>query len=201
MQIQNLYPGGIASNCYLVSEGTDAVLIDCSARPQEIEDALAGATLHAILLTHGHFDHMLTAAHVAAHFGVPLYLHQDDADLPPDGEKNAYAVFFGCNKGYPAPDHTLAGGEHLCFGALSLDVLHTPGHTKGCVLYRAGEALFTGDTLFDGGYGRTDLYGGDENALSHSLHSLRALPPSLRIYPGHGGDTTLGAALQKLFFY
>lgn len=199
MKIRNLSPGGFASNCYLLQKGQDAVLIDCTASEQKIKDALGDAKLHAVLLTHGHFDHMLTAARVASAFGVPIYLHRDDAELPADGNKNAYTVFFGGDQVYPSPDILLSDNDRLCFGSLSLDVLHTPGHTRGCVMFRTEDALFTGDTLFDGGFGRTDLYGGNETALFASLRALRALPESLRIYPGHGGDAPLGTALRKLF--
>ncbi len=201
MEIKALTPGGFAANCYLVSEGEDAVLIDCAAPLTDLRAALGTKTLHAILLTHGHFDHMLTADAVRAHFDIPLYLHAADADCPVDGKKNAYAVFFGADRAYGAPSHTLKHGEILTFGALSLTVVHVPGHTHGCVTYRVGDALFTGDTLFAAGIGRTDLYGGDTDKLLRSLRKLADLPHSLRIYPGHGEDATLGAALNRLSFY
>lgn len=201
MEIRTLTPGGFAANCYLVREGNDAVLIDCTVPASDVEETLRGAVLHAVLLTHGHFDHMLTADRVLAHFGVPLYLHERDAAYPADGEKNAFSLFFGGERAYPAPDRTVRHGDLLTFGALALHVTHVPGHTEGCVLYRTGDALFTGDTLFATGVGRTDLYGGDYEKLCDSLQALRALPRSLRIYPGHGEDTALGAALDRLSYY
>lgn len=199
MEIRNLTPGGFASNCYLVREGSDAVLIDCTADPREVEAALEGATLHAILLTHGHFDHMLSTARMKARFGVPILLHGDDADLPSDGEKNAHALFFGSDVAYLDADRSLEDGEQLRFGALTLTVRHTPGHTRGCVMYRARDALFTGDTIFAAGYGRTDLYGGNAAVLRATLGALDTLPEGLRIYPGHGGTATLKEALNRLF--
>ncbi len=199
MEIRTLFPGGFAANTYLVREDKDAVLIDCTAPVAEIRAALCDATLHAILLTHGHFDHLLTLDAVSAETGVPVCLHESDAELPPDGTKNAYAIFFGRNAVYRAPDRLLTHGEHLAFGALTFDVISTPGHTRGSVLYRMGNALFTGDTVFAAGYGRTDFYGGDPAALLASLRSLEGLPRTLRIYPGHGEGATLGEALDRLF--
>lgn len=201
MEIRTLAPGGFAANTYLVCEGDDAVLIDCSAPITDLRQALGQRRLHAILLTHGHFDHMLTADEARAQWGVPLYLHEGDADHPTDGQKNAYALFFGSDRAYGAPSHTLHHGDTLTFGALTLTVSHVPGHTRGCVTYRVGDTLFTGDTLFAAGVGRTDLYGGDTEALLRSLQALAALPRSLRIYPGHGEDTALGNALDQLSFY
>ncbi len=199
MEICTLFPGGFAANTYLVRRGKDAVLIDCTAPVTELRAALGDATLHAILLTHGHFDHLLTLDAVSKQTGAPVYLHEGDAELPLDGTKNAHAVFFGRDAVYQAPDRSLAHGEHLTFGALTLDVISTPGHTRGSVLYRTDDALFTGDTVFAAGYGRTDLYGGDPAALLASLRSLESLPQALRIYPGHGESATLGEALDRLF--
>ncbi len=199
MDIQNLSPGGFASNCYLLSVGQDAVLIDCTVDVPTLRAALCTRTLHAILLTHGHFDHMLSVSAVKAAFDVPILLHKGDAELPADGEKNAYAVFFGSDAAYPDADRLIQDGEHLTFGALDLEVLHTPGHTQGCVCYRAARALFTGDTVFARGFGRTDLYGGQSSLLFRSLRALCDLPQALRIYPGHGTTAPLGAALNQLF--
>lgn len=201
MEIQTLTPGGFAANCYLVREGNDAILIDCTATVSHVRTALQGATLRGVLLTHGHFDHMLTTSDVCAQFHAPLYLHKSDAAYPANGDKNAYTTFFGMPRAYPTPDHTLTHGDHLVFGALEIDVTHVPGHTEGCVLYRIGNALFTGDTLFAMGVGRTDLYGGDTTALLRSLDVLRVFPRTLRIYPGHGEDATLGAAIDRLSYY
>ena len=199
MDILNLTPGGFASNCYLVKCGNDAVLIDCTADAHRVSEALGDAKLHAILLTHGHFDHMLTVSRMQRELSAPLYLHARDAEFPTDARKNAFAAFFPQDVTYPPADHLLCGGECLTFGTLSVHVTHVPGHTGGCVLYRIGEALFTGDTIFSAGFGRTDLYGGDEVALRTSLALLHTLPPTLTIYPGHGESALLGDALDRLF--
>ena len=200
MNVQNLTPGGYAANCYLVTKGTTAVLIDPTCSPLALQNALreSGATLAAILLTHGHFDHMLTAAQIKEMTGAPIYLGRGDYDLPEDGTKNAFAVFFGFDRTYPAPDRLVKNGEILQFGDIKLKVKETPGHTRGSVLYLTEQEAFTGDTIFAAGYGRFDLYGGDEVTLRQSLLALEALPRNLTIYPGHGESTTLGQAIDTL---
>lgn len=200
MQINNLCPGGYAANCYLVTKGDSALLIDCTATAEAVNAALqqSGTRLEAILLTHGHFDHLLTLGAVKAATGVPIYLMVGDKDLPGDGRKNAYAVFFGTDHAYPAPDHLLEGGEELTFGALTVKVIHTPGHTRGSAVYLIGNTAFTGDTLFAAGFGRFDLYGGDGAALANSLSEIATLAPDTVIWPGHGEEATLGAALDTI---
>jgi glyoxylase-like metal-dependent hydrolase (beta-lactamase superfamily II) len=200
MNITNLCPGGYAANCYLVTSGDAAVLIDCTAPAATVVAALerANARLSAILLTHGHFDHMLTLADVQAATGASIYLASGDADLPADGEKNAFSVFFGYDHSYPAPDRLLNDSEVLAFGDMTLRVMCTPGHTRGSALYLAGDIAFTGDTVFAAGFGRYDLYGGDPLALRESLEKISLLPPDTLIYPGHGEQARLSDALATI---
>ncbi len=200
MQIENLYPGGFAANCYLVTAKDAAILIDCTAPAANVLEALKrqGATLRAILLTHGHFDHMLTLSEVSAATGAPVYLSANDKELPRDGEKNAFSLFFGYEKSYPEADTVFEAGKRLCLDGIFVETLATPGHTRGSVVYLIEDAAFTGDTLFANGYGRYDLYSGDGDALIKSLKKLSALPQSTVIHPGHGESTTLGAAIAAL---
>ncbi|MBQ3063835.1 MAG: MBL fold metallo-hydrolase [Clostridia bacterium] len=200
MKIQNLTPGGYAASCYLLTKGDIAVLIDPTCPAATLRTALqkSGTGLAAILLTHGHFDHMLTAAEIKAETGAPIYLGRGDRDLPADGEKNAFAVFFGFDRAYPSADRLVADGEVLTFGEITLTVRETPGHTKGSVMYLADGLAFTGDTIFAAGYGRYDLYGGDVTELFASLDALGELSPDTVIYPGHGESATLGEALTAL---
>lgn len=201
MEITDLGSRGFASCCYLVTQNCDAVLIDCSAPVSTVKAALQakGCDLHAILCTHGHFDHILTADAMREAFGVPLYIHEADAEMLPDGHKNAYSTFFGGPFSQSPPERVFIHGDLLTFGSLSLQAMHTPGHSRGSSVFLSDETLFSGDTLFAGGYGRTDLYGGDAAALRRSLQGLSALDSSLTVYPGHGESTTLKHALNILF--
>ena len=189
MEIQALQVGSIPTNCYLVFDPgrTDALVIDPGDNPERIFAALNGRTPAAVLLTHGHFDH--TGA-LSAFAGVPIYIHEADAPMLSDphlsvGDGN------GDLRPRPAATHLLADGEQLHLAGLDLAVLHTPGHTPGGVTYQIGDALFTGDTLFAHGYGRTDLPGGDFSALRRSLRRLLHLAGDFRVFPGHSESTTL----------
>jgi glyoxylase-like metal-dependent hydrolase (beta-lactamase superfamily II) len=202
MEIENLSQGGFAANSYLVTNGSDAVLIDATASVQSVRATLAkkGATLHAILLTHGHFDHLLTADALRDAFGVPLLVHQEDAHMLLDGEKNASLPFLGRSITITPAEKTFVGGNFLRFGDIDFLVLHTPGHSRGSSVFRNAEAMFTGDTLFAEGYGRTDLYGGDANAMHSSLSTLFRYDSQLRIYPGHGENVLLHHAKKHLLY-
>lgn len=200
MRIRNLCRGGWASNCYLVSHGTDAVVIDPSSSTAEITAVLAeaGLTLQGILLTHGHFDHILSLDTLRDATGVPAYLHRGDGDFPADPEKSCYLCFLGRDIRHRGAEVLLAGDEVLTFGSLTFRVLHTPGHTGGCVCYRCGDALFTGDTLFAEGYGRTDLPGGSWSTLRDSLALLAGTQEDLTVYPGHGPSCSLAEAIATI---
>ena len=128
-----------------------------------------------------------------------LAIHEADAEMLTDAEKSALYHFFGTRSAHIPCDKTLSHGECLSLGNKKIDVIHTPGHSRGSVCYRVDDMLFSGDTLFAQGYGRFDLYGGDMGQLATSLGSLRQLDETLTIYPGHGGATSLGEALENLF--
>lgn len=203
MNIQNLYPGSWGSNCYLLSSGAFAAIVDPSADAATLTEALRGQglTLQFILLTHGHFDHIVSIDTLRQKTGAPVLIHRDDLDMPEDSHKNAFYDFFFMDRAYGRPDRAHEDGDVLTLGNETIKVLHTPGHTRGSVCYLCNdEFLITGDTLFASGYGRFDLYGGDVNALIRSLGSLRDLPLYLPIYPGHGASVTLERALADLDF-
>jgi glyoxylase-like metal-dependent hydrolase (beta-lactamase superfamily II) len=200
LEIYNLFPGSFGSNCYLLISGDQAAVVDPSADADVILQKVAqkGATLQYILLTHGHFDHICSLDALREKTGVPAYIHQGDADMPGDSHKNAFSIFFGQERSYRAPEKILAEGDVLMLGDEKIRVLHTPGHTEGSVCYLCSEnILITGDTLFDRGFGRYDLYGGDPYKLRHSLKRLSLLDRSLTVYAGHGSPTDLGDAIQN----
>ena len=200
MNIYNLFPGSFGSNCYLLISGNQAAVVDPSADADVILQKIAekGATLQYILLTHGHFDHICSLDTLREKTGVPAYIHKGDADMPSDSLKNAFSVFFGQSRSYRAPEKLLADGDVLTLGDEDIRVLHTPGHTEGSVCYLCGDKLLlTGDTLFDRGFGRYDLYGGDPYKLRNSLARLALLDGSLTVYAGHGCPTDLEDAVQN----
>lgn len=187
MRILTLPVGELDTNCYIVFDVNrqDAVVIDPGAGAESILEALGGRTPSAVLLTHGHYDH--TGA-LAAFQGVPIYIHELDAPMLASSRLSF---------GYAAQDHGerpqatdfVKEGQTLELAGLSFEVLHTPGHTRGSVCYKAGLDIFTGDTLFKGDYGRTDLPGGSEEQMRSSLRRLFTYHGH-RIYPGHyEGDT------------
>ena len=203
MKLITLTPNSFASNCYLACEGGHAFVIDPSASTARILSALReqGAVCDGILLTHGHFDHMLSLDELRAALPTaPVYIHRDDAENLADGKKNAFAEFFGQDRAWKAADRLLTDGDTLPPGDAFLTVLHTPGHTKGscCYLASDGSFLLSGDTMFAAGYGRYDLYGGDEKALAASLERISTLPMTLMLAPGHGECTTLERAWRAL---
>ena len=203
MNIQNLFPGAWGSNCYLLTAGTHAAIVDPSANADSILTRVAetGATLDFILLTHGHFDHIVSIDSLRDKTSVPVYIHENDLLFPESATKNGIGLLFRVDRTYRRPDRTLRNGEILMLGDEEIRVIHTPGHTTGSVCYLCNnELLITGDTLFADTYGRCDLYGGSEAALFDSLRSLRQLPKELPIYPGHGESALLGNALDTVLY-
>lgn len=201
MQIRNLYPGSWGSNCYLLSVGSFAAIVDPSADTKTLCAALReqGLTLQYVLLTHGHFDHIVSIDTLRHETGAPVMIHESEIDFPSDSHKNAFYDFFFMDRSYGAPDLSLRHGQKLMLGDESIEVIHTPGHTRGSVCFLCNDQfLITGDTLFAGGYGRFDLYSGDVASLRRSLNALKELPAYLPIYPGHGPGTRLGDALGSI---
>ena len=198
--------GAFAANCYLVAPapGEECVIIDPGQDAEPgIEELLARYRLKpiAVLLTHGHIDHMWSVAPVCGAKNIPAYIHPDDRDLLSDPAKGlALTVgqqFLG-GMTFAEPDdvHELADGAILSLAGCEFTVSHTPGHTQGSVTYRGGEAdldaLFSGDLLFAGSIGRTDLAGGDDRAMAASLSRTLTLPDATVVLPGHGPRTTIG---------
>lgn len=206
MNVIPICPGSAMANCYLITHSTHALVVDPCVSTDAILRAAqdAGTVLEGILLTHGHFDHILTLDSLRDALPIPSYIHEKDQELLPDGQKNAFAVFFGKDRAFRPAERTLQDGDFIALGDGQITVLHTPGHTAGSVCYLAGGAILTGDTLFADTFGRYDLYSGDVNALRASLRRLSDLDPTLTLYPGHGEDTTLGkacAGVQRLLHF
>ena len=185
MKIITLVLGPLETNCYLVSDEKSGLcaVIDPATRSTKILETVQahGWRVGCILLTHAHFDHTgaLKSLHAALP-DVPIYVHALDADNNTN-MSNGNLVY----------TDTYADGGIVSCGGLTFRVLHTPGHTPGSVCLQCEGALFTGDTLFAGSYGRTDFIGGDEAAMRRSLARLGRLEGDCTVLPGHGEDSTL----------
>ena len=183
MELKTFPIGSLQTNCYMVWEdGSDTcILIDPGYEPELLLEQvrLQRKTLEAILLTHGHFDHVGGVKQIAAETGCKVYICAEELKQP-----------LRYSDGLHYTD-TVAEGDVLALAGLTLQVLHTPGHTPGCVCYLCGDTLFSGDTLFAGTCGRTDLPGGDFKAIQASLQRLAALEGDLRVLPGHGMASAL----------
>lgn len=181
--------GALRANSYLVTaDGASAVLIDCGGEEPLAEAERRGLRVAAVLLTHGHFDHIGGCA-AAKRRGIPVGCAAAEERLI--AAQPAFAAQLGLRVPPFAPDFTFSGGDSLAYGGLTFRVLATPGHTPGGVCFACGGALFTGDTLFAGSVGRTDLPGGSAAALRESLRMLFALEGDYTVYPGHDTATTL----------
>lgn len=197
--VRHAVVGPFAANAWLAACDLtgEALLVDPGA---DLDRVLAlaetgGFRVTRILCTHGHIDHVAAAAAARARTGAPLALHH--ADLPWLDALPRQAEMFGFDvPAVPVVDEPLAGGESLRVGALEAAVLHTPGHSAGSVSihFPTEQVVFTGDTLFAGSVGRTDLPGGDFDVLERSITTrLLALGDEVRVLPGHGPSTTVGA--------
>ena len=183
MNIQKLTLGLYQTNTYLLTNDTEALVIDPGYEADTILDALTGKTLKAIVLTHGHFDHVGAVKELVAETGCEVYIHAAESTMPP--MVTAGPLYY--TRTYDEGD-TITPIEGVSF-----KVLHTPGHTPGSVCLLLGNDLFSGDTLFACSFGRTDLPGGDSRKMMESLRRLANLQGNYFIHPGHGGSTTLDA--------
>ena len=189
--------GPLQCNCYIVGddETSEAIVIDPGDDAEELAEQLAlkGLTVTAIVATHAHFDHVVGAGKLRALTGAPFYLHDDDKPLLSWMQESG-RLFLGIElPPPPTVDTSAAEGDRLVAGEVELEVVHTPGHSPGSISLASPAALFSGDTLFAGSIGRTDLPGGDTTALLSAVRNkLFALDGDLPVYPGHGPATTLG---------
>lgn len=184
MEITQLTLGLYQTNCYIIRAPGEkrCCVIDPGYEAETILDRVngLGLTVEAILLTHGHFDHVGAVAEIAAETGCKVYISAADLSLPPmiTNGKLYYTDT------YPASGSVTAAG-------LTFRAIPTPGHTPGSVCLVCGDVMFSGDTLFCGSCGRTDLPGGNSRDILASLKTLAALPGNYRVYPGHGSSTDL----------
>lgn len=191
MKMIRFAAGPVRANCYILYNGSDALVIDPGGNQMRIlkEAEDLGVTIRYVLLTHGHFDHAGAAA-CLQRAGAEVYVHALDADkLYTDGNLGA-DMGFDFEKFHA--DKLLYDGDRLNLCGYDILVLHTPGHTAGSVCFVIEDCIFSGDTLFKGSIGRTDLGDGDLKALENSIRTkLYTLDGDYKLYPGHLGESTL----------
>ena len=185
MNIKTLTVGPVATCCYILSkeDRPDCIVIDPGAEAERIRRAADGKKIAAVLLTHGHFDH-IGAVSALMDEDTALLIHELDAPMLGDPVLNVSRLLMNRETIAPAATDLLQEGSRRTLAGLEIEVLHTPGHTPGSVCYLIENELFTGDTLFDYGWGRTDLPGGSETQMAASLNRLM---PLARQYPIHAG--------------
>ena len=201
--IRRIVCGAYRENAYLACPDgrDDAFLVDPGDDVQLLQNALreSGRTLSAILLTHGHFDHILAAQPLSERFGAPVYIHEGDAEMLDAPDLSGWNAQV-CRLAPPEELPRTAYGETLRVAGVDLQVLSTPGHSRGsvCLYEPLGGILFSGDTLFEAGYGRTDLHGGSDDDMVASLRRLlTTLPEQTLVLSGHGGATTIGRERRR----
>ena len=200
LRVDQLSLGPMGTNCYVVRSDAapgEAAVVDPSGDATDLRLTLArlGTRCAGILVTHGHFDHLLGVADLAEGTGAPVYMAEGERVLlenpgrftPPDVSLRAYV-----------PDVLLEGGETVEVAGTAFEVVSVPGHSPGHLAYAADGCLFSGDVLFAGSVGRTDLPGSDWDTLLASIRLLvERFPPETVVYPGHGPPTTLGDELAR----
>ncbi|WP_027339706.1 MBL fold metallo-hydrolase [Halonatronum saccharophilum] len=196
MFIEKLSVGELAVNCYIIwDENNETLVIDPGAEGKRIVEFIKSKDLNLkyIINTHGHNDHIAANPTLLKVFDAQLLIHKDDAEFLQNPELNLsfFIGEMGKQLECPEADKLLKEGDILECGKLSLKVIHTPGHTPGGVCLRMGDNLFTGDTLFATGIGRTDFPKGSYSQLRESLDKILLMEDHLTIYPGHGSESTL----------
>ena len=188
--------GDVGTNCYLLcnQEAKECILIDAPDLPDEIDEMIAasGCKLCAVLLTHGHYDHILAADEVRKRHNVQVYVSEDEKELLHSPQMNL-SQGYGRSTVLDA-DVYHKDGAHLSLAGLDIEVFHTPGHTAGGSCYYIAEAgiLFSGDTLFSASVGRTDFPTGSMSAIVRSIkEKLLILPEDTKVFPGHGESTSV----------
>ncbi len=191
MKVRRIVVGPLLTNCYIVWEEGEAVVVDPGDEESNIRSVLEkeGLAVRRIVVTHGHFDHVYAADPLSKAVGAQASCHRLEAE----GSKPLWYLqnyYYDENRPFPRLNADLDEGAHIEFGGTSLRVLHTPGHTGGSICLVSGEFILTGDTLFRGSVGRTD-FGGNWEALQSTLKRLSSLDGDLVVLPGHGEESTM----------
>jgi glyoxylase-like metal-dependent hydrolase (beta-lactamase superfamily II) len=195
MLIYKIVVGALATNCYIVvSDRGHGFIIDPGDDAEKIKEFIAEKNIKIsfIVNTHGHIDHIKADAAL----GYPVYVHKNDEDMIVDPAKNLMTAFFG-DFDPVEPARLLKEDDVISCDGMNFKVIHTPGHTPGCICLLSGDILFSGDTLFKHGIGRTDFPGASGKQMQASLQKLALLDDRVVVYPGHGHETSIGAEFQR----
>ena len=196
MKIETLAVSPFETNCYLVWNENDkkGVIIDPGDEDERILDRIErlGISAEAILLTHGHVDHIAAVKPIKEKLGTPIYIGRGDEAMLESPSANVSA-YFGFEITCPPADHVIGDKDLIKAGSITFSVFATPGHSPGGVCFFTEKYIFCGDTLFNGSIGRTDLPGGNFQQLIDSIdRNILTLPDDIICYPGHGPATTVG---------
>jgi len=193
MEIRTLTLGMYQTNTYCIVQDNKILIIDPVSKAERIQSLIReNEVIVGICLTHGHFDHIGAVDDLVDLYHCPVFIHNDDIEMTQDPEKN-----YSQTKKIKLKSKLTTYTDKMNVQSIEFEVYHTPGHTKGSVCLRFNNNLFTGDTLFKGSIGRTDLYGGNAQEMKQSLRFIHSLNEDLTIYPGHDGITQLFDELKR----
>lgn len=195
MRVEKIVVGQLDVNCYLISDEStsEAMIIDPGDEFERITEVIdkKRVTPRYILFTHAHYDHVCAAGELKDRYkAASLVMHEDEKALYEMTKKLCLSWGFDPDD-FPPPDVTVRNGDILSIGRVVFEIIHSPGHTPGSICLYGEGSLFTGDTLFKGSVGRSDLSGGDTERLFDSLKKIMLLPPDTKIFCGHGEETTI----------
>jgi len=196
MNYEVIAVGPLETNCYVVycQDSLECAVVDPGAEANRIFQLIARKSLKPALIlnTHGHIDHIGANKDIKEKFNIPLYIHSADSPMLENVQQSEMAIFLGAMDS-PSPDHLLNDGDKIKVGKSFLQVIHTPGHSPGSVSFLGDGFLLSGDTLFFGGVGRTDLPGGSWKDMESSIkNKILTMPDEMIVLPGHGPFTTVG---------
>ena len=201
LEIEKLVLGAFGVNCYILQLDSANIIIDPGADFNIIKRFFddKNARPDMILNTHGHYDHIGAVPELVDEYGIPFYIHEAEEEIITDPAKNCSSFIDG-NELSLKSYNLISSKDIDIFAGMGVEIIHTPGHTPGSIIIAAGSSLFSGDLLFNGGIGRTDLPGGNASDIKRSLGGLKKLDGSLAVYPGHGENTVLKEEFENNYY-